>query len=376
MEKYQNRNRALDKRQNMEARLVRCGRKTFDYKWKGRLMRPALVEILKCLKCGTDDLYLIVKNKNDLEITQGSVTCRKCGLSYFIKDGILNCLVFSDPLVLAARRVYEKSKEILDRSNISPQQLAKREHLESDYRYDTEANYREFLLRLGAGRDWALDIGAGTCWTTAGLAGRGYRAVAIDISADNKLELGRQHFNQDIYFDRALADVNHLPFRQEAFILAFASAALHHSRDLDLSLSQISRTMKSQGRLEIINEPVRGLAEAFQRNTGHLEGPDDVIEKHYGIRTWMKAMERAGFAGRYIFPDNIRLRLATGGFSGRHKFYYLAWFTTKIYKFQWTKIILERILFYFGMYLFGLPLIYTGEKPIVNKNLIGDNDEK
>ncbi|MBU1355214.1 MAG: methyltransferase domain-containing protein [Candidatus Edwardsbacteria bacterium] len=339
-------------------------------------MRPALIEILKCLKCGTDDLRLVVKNKDNVEITQGLITCRKCGLSYFIKDGILNCLEFSDPLVLAARKVYKKSKEILDKSNISPQQLAKREHLESNYRHDTEANYRELLLRLGAGQGWALDIGAGTCWTTAGLAGRGYRAVAIDISADNKLELGRQHFNQDIYFDRVLADVNHLPFRQEAFSLAFASAALHHSRDLALSLSQISRTMKSQGRLEIINEPVRGLAEAFQRNTGRLEGPEDVIEKHYGIRTWMKTLERAGFAGRYLFPDNIRQRLATGGFTSSNKFYYLAGLIAKLYKFPWVKFILERVLFYFGMYLFGLPLIYTGEKTSANQNLAGYNDEK
>jgi len=358
----------------MEARLFRCAWKTFDYKWKGRLIKPALIEILNCLKCGADDLSLVVKNKDNVEITQGLVTCRKCGLSYYIKDGILNCLVFSDPLVLAAQRVYEKSKEILDRSNISPQQLAKREHLESDYRYDTEANYQELLLRLGAGQGWALDIGAGTCWTTAGLAGRGYWAVAIDISADNKLELGRQHFNQDIYFDRVLADVNHLPFRPEAFNLAFASAALHHSRNLDLSLCQISKTMKPQARLEVINEPVRGLAEAFQRNTGRLEGPEDVIEKHYGIGAWMKALGRAGFAGRYLFPDNIRQRLATGGFTGSHKFYYLAGLAAKLYKIQWAKFILEKILFNLGTHLFGLPLIYTGEKTPVNQNLAEGND--
>jgi SAM-dependent methyltransferase len=339
-------------------------------------MRSALIEVLKCLRCGTDDLHFIIKKKDDLEVTQGSVTCRRCGLTYSIKDGILNCLVYSDSVVRAARRVYEKSKESLVKNDISPQKLAQREHLESNYRHDTVINFNELLLRLNAEQGWALDIGAGTCWTTAGLAGRGYRPVAIDISADNKLELGRQHFDKDIYFDRVLADVNHLPFRPEVFSLAFASAALHHSRNLDLSLSQIFRTMKSLGRLEIANEPVRGLAEAFQTNIGHLEGPDDVIEKHYGIRTWMKALERAGFAGRYLFPDNIRQRLATGGFIGRHKFYYLAGFTAKLYKFPWAKFILERILFYSGMHLFGLPLIYTGEKTPANQNLAGDNDGK
>jgi uncharacterized protein YbaR (Trm112 family) len=337
-------------------------------------MRPALVEIIKCLKCGADDLHLTVKSKDAYEITQGLLSCRRCGLTYSIKGGILNCLVFSDPWVLAARRVYERSKETVD--GISLQSLARREHLEGNYRHDTEANYREFLLRLDAGNGWALDIGAGTCWTTAGLAGRGYRAVAIDISADNKLELGRQHFDKDIYFDRVLADVNHLPFSNEVFSLAFASAALHHSRDLDLSLTQISGTMRSRGRLEIINEPVRGLAEAFQRNAGCLEGPEDVIEKHYGIRTWMKALEKAGFSGRYIFPANIRQRLETEGFTGRHKFHHLAGLIAKLYKFRWAEFMLERILFYFGMYLFGLPLVYTGEKTVVDQNPAGDNDGK
>lgn len=336
-------------------------------------MRPALVEILKCLKCGANDLRLVVKIKDDVEIIRGSVTCRKCGLLYSIKDGILNCLVFSDPLVTAAQKVYRKSKDALEKSKISHKMLAKREHLESNYRYDTETNFRELLARLNIGRGWALDIGAGTCWTTAGLVGKGYRAVAIDISADNKLELGEQHFKADIYFDRVLADINHLPFSNEAFRLAFASAALHHSRDLNASLAEISRTMKIQGRLEIINEPVRGLAEAFQGNTGHLEGPEDVIEKHYGITTWLRSLKKMGFTGRYYFPANIRQRLMTGGFTGRHKFYFWAGIIAKLYKFHSGKFILEKILFYFGMHLFGLPLIYSGEKLSTNKDQACDD---
>ena len=318
-------------------------------------------------------MRLVVKSKNAVEITRGSAICRKCGLRYSIKDGILNCLIFFDSSVLAAQRVYGKSKEVIDRRNISLQQLARREHLESNYRHDTEANFNELLLRLNAGQGWALDIGAGTCWTTAGLAGRGYRAVAIDISIDNKLELGEQHFNADIYFDRVLADINHLPFSNEAFSMAFVSAALHHSRDLASSLAEISRTMKTQGRLEIINEPVRGLAEAFQKNSGHLEGPEDVIEKHYGITTWLRALKKTGFTGRYYFPANIRQRLMTGGFTGRHKFYFWAGIIAKFYKFHWAKFILERILFYFGMHLFGLPLIYSGEKLSTNKDQACDD---
>ncbi|MDQ7797315.1 MAG: methyltransferase domain-containing protein [Candidatus Edwardsbacteria bacterium] len=328
-------------------------------------MRPALIEILKCLKCGADDLHLIVKSKDDLEITKGLLSCRRCGLTYLIKDGVLNCLVFADPSISAARRAYRRSKEVL--GDTPPEMLARRGHMNSAYRQDTEANCRELLFRLDPGQGWALDVGAGTCWTTAGLAGRGYRAVAIDISADNKLELGCQHFDKDVYFDRVLADVNQLPFNNEVFSLAFASAALHHSRDLDSSLAEISRTMASRARLEIINEPVRGLAEAFQKNTGQLEGPEGIVEKHYGISTWIGSLERSGFKGRCRFPANIRERLTADSFTGRHKFHYLAGFIAKLYKYQWAKFILERILFYFGMHLLGLPLIYSGEKTSAKK---------
>ena len=329
-------------------------------------MRPSLVEILKCLKCGADDLHLMVKSKDDLEITKGLLSCRRCGLTYLIEDGILNCLVFADPSISAARRVYRRSKEVL--GDTLPEMLARRWHMESAYRQDTEANYRELLSRLDPGQGWALDVGAGTCWTTAGLAGRGYRAVAIDISADNKLELGRQHFDKDVYFDRVLADVNHLPFSNEVFGLSFASAALHHSRDLDSSLAEISRTTASRGRLEIINEPVRGLAEAFQKNTGQLEGPEGIVEKHYGISTWMGSLERSGFKGRCRFPANIRERLTAGSFTGRHKFHFLAGLIARFYRYRPFRSMLEGASFYPGLYLLGLPLIYSGEKTSAKKS--------
>ncbi len=323
-------------------------------------MRPALVEILICLRCGSDDLHLTVKNQNKIEVTTGSVVCRRCGLTYPIENGILDALVFVDPSVSMARLVYKRAKETL--SGASPEMLASRGHMDSVYRQDTEANYRELISRLDPGQGWVLDVGAGTCWTTAGLAGRGYRAVAIDISNDNKLELGRQYFNRTIYFDRVLADVNNLPFRPETFILTFASAALHHSRDLASSLAEICRTMESRGRLEIINEPVRGLAEAFQSSAGRLEGPEGVIEKHYSISTWLGLLERSGFRGGCLFPANIRQRLAAGSFTGRHKFHFLAGLIARFYRQRQIKSILEGILFYPGMYLLGLPLIYTGEK--------------
>jgi len=333
-------------------------------------MRPDLLEILKCLKCGATSLRLVIKAKNQTEVIDGAVTCNACGMVYRVEEGILNALVFFDPAIAAARKIYKVSKgQQIEKSKSC---LARREHLEENYRNDTEENYRQCLYQIESGKGWALDIGAGTGWTTAGLASKGYKAVAVDISADNKLDLGKYHFTEGIYFDRVLADVNRLPFSDEAFDLAFASAALHHSCSLGAALGEISRTVKRGAKLELINEPVKGLAEAFKENAGHLEGPEGIIEKHYGISTWLRELKKAGFSGNYIFPANIRRRLEMSGFTEKHKFYYLARIITRLYRIKLFQVLVEFFFFRYGMLLFGLPLIYSGIKIPANRTEISN----
>jgi hypothetical protein len=306
-------------------------------------------------------MILQIMAKDSIEITEGAVFCRACGLSYGITEGIVNALVFCDPAVKAARSVYCESKKRMP-AKYTKADLSRREHLDRNYLHDTEVNFRDFLERSEQGSGWALDIGAGTGWTTVGLTGMGYRAVAIDISADNKLDLGKYHFKEGIYFDRVLADVNHLPFSDNIFDLTFASASLHHSRSLGAALGEISRTARIGARLELINEPVRGLAEAFQNDPGHLEGPEGVIEKHYGIYTWILKIKKAGYCGTHRFPASIRNRLDNGNFTSKHKFNVMARTVSKLYRLKLFRKIIEGMLFRFGMYIFGLPLIYSGIK--------------
>ncbi|MDI6739257.1 MAG: methyltransferase domain-containing protein [Candidatus Edwardsbacteria bacterium] len=325
-------------------------------------MRPALTGILRCLLCRGNQFDLSVRDRDDIEIVSGSVACRRCGLAYGIEAGILDALPVVDTAVAAARTAYRAAKASQRIGDLPPGQLALREHLDHTYRKDTEANFRDLIARLPTGTGWALDIGAGTCWTTAGLVGKGYAGVAIDISADNKLELGRHHFSDGIFFDRVLADVNRLPFRDAAFSLSFASAVLHHSRDLNRSLVEIARVVTAGGGLELINEPVKGLLEALQQKAGKLEAEDGVIEKQYGLTTWRRLLHEAGFDGIALFPANIRQRLAGNGFDRSHKFHGLTGPLSRINSSPWGRAILEELLFYPGLLLLGLPLIYSGKK--------------
>lgn len=335
-------------------------------------MRLSIIDILKCLNCGGTDFRLTSQKHDEYEIICGKIECNNCKGIYKIQNGILDALTLIDPEVNLARACYRESKAKGFDSKISPQKMALRSHLDTDYVKDTTINFKDLIDRVGSGKGWALDIGAGTCWTTAGLAGKGYRCVAIDISTDNKLELGKYHFNTEVYFDRVLADINHLPFKEGAFSLAFSSAVLHHSSDMYLSLNEISRTLIANGRLELINEPVKGLLESFNSRAGRLEGPDGVIEKHYGIPKWMHYIKQGGFSGRYLFPESIRQRLKYGGFNKKQKFYPLTLFISALYNAGLGKYIFEKLLFHPGMYLLGLTLIYSGYKSREGHNISDD----
>jgi SAM-dependent methyltransferase/uncharacterized protein YbaR (Trm112 family) len=323
-------------------------------------MRAELVEILKCLRCGAEGLQLKNAGHDGREVVSGSVACRECGLEYKIEDGILDALVFPDPTVAAAREAFRRSKSL--RTERSPEDLARRGHLDREYLKDSEANFYQMLEGLEPSNGWAVDIGAGTGWTTAGLAGQGYRAVAVDISADHKLELARHHFVSGFIFDRVLADMNHLPFRDSSFSLVFSSAALHHSSDLRVSLDEISRTTALGGRLELINEPVLGILERFLPGRGHLEAEDGVLENHYSYSVWRKTLKGAGIDGRAKFPESIASRLASGDFSRRHKFYRIAKSLAGLWSIKLARVLLKKVLFQPGISLMGLPLCYSGRK--------------
>jgi SAM-dependent methyltransferase len=294
------------------------------------------------------------------EVVTGALACGECGLEYSITGGILDALAFPDPVVEAARQAYRRSK--VSQSGQSPEGLANRAHLDQGYLRDTEANFRQMLGDLEPSSGWALDIGAGTGWTTAGLARKGFLAVAVDISADNKLELACHHFGSGLYFDRVLADMNRLPFRDRSFTLTLSSAALHHSSDLNISLREISRTMVPGGRLELVNEPARGLLESWLPGRGGLEADEGVLENHHRFGCWMKSLKGAGFTGRVRFPESIASRLAERDFSRQHKFHRMAGMVAGLWGFGPARAVLKKLLFRPGMHLLGLPLCYSGRK--------------
>lgn len=321
-------------------------------------MRRQLLEILQCPSCSQSDWRLKSLMEDDREVRWGSLICQACRHVFPINNGILDCLVGSHPWIESARRSYNRSK-FSTANKWSPGQLARREHLENTYTSDSRANFAQLIGRLPAGDGWALDLGAGTGWTTSQLSAMGYKGIALDISTDNKLELGECFFDANIYFDRILADMNRLPFKTRSLSLAAASAALHHSYDLKGAVREISRALVSGGRLELANEPVKGLAEAFLPRPAIED--EDVKESSFSLAAWRNALRLAGFKSTVYFPRSIRLRLEKKDFNPRHKFLFTANLASKLAG-SAPGLLFGGISLKLGHLLFGLPLSLSARK--------------
>ncbi|MDO9391025.1 MAG: methyltransferase domain-containing protein [bacterium] len=321
-------------------------------------MRRQLLEILQCPSCRQSDWQLELLKEDGREIRQGSVVCLACRNIYPINNGILDCLVGSHPWIASAQRSYHRSK-FSTANKWSPGQLARREHLESTYTSDSRINFAQLMDRLPAGDGWALDLGAGTGWTTSQIAALGYRGIALDISSDNKLELGECFFDPNIYFDRILADMNRLPFKTQSLSLASASAALHHSYDLSGAVREISRTLVPGGRLELANEPVKGLAEAFGSGPGIED--EDVKEATYSLAAWKRALAGCGFKSTVYFPQSIQMRLEKNNFNPRHKFLIAARVVSGLARTA-PGLLFGGLSLKLGHLLFGLPLSLSARK--------------
>lgn len=321
-------------------------------------MRPELLEILQCSVCRQSDWRLKSFKKDSREIRQGSLTCLACDNIYPIENGILDCLIARHPWVESAQRSYRRSK-VSTGQKWSPGQLAQREHLEKTYTSDSRSNFDQLIERLPKGDGWALDLGAGTGWTTSRLASLGYHSIALDISIDNKLELGECFFERNIYFDRILADMNRLPFKACTLSLASASAALHHSYNLKGAVSEISRTLAPGGRLELANEPVKGLAEAFLPKPGDED--EDIMEASYSLSTWRGILSRSGLESRVYFPKSIQTRLGKNDFNPHHKFFAVAQAVSGLAR-LFPKLLFGGFSLKMGHILLGLPLSLSARK--------------
>jgi ubiquinone/menaquinone biosynthesis C-methylase UbiE/uncharacterized protein YbaR (Trm112 family) len=126
------------------------------------------------------------------------------------------------------------------------------------------------LLELGNG-DVLLDSGCGYSWTTEWFYKAGVEAIGVDICR-TYLEIGIKRMGTDRPH-LVVADVEHLPIRDDSADAVFAFESAHHIPDRRKAMSCFSRALKPGGRM-VLAEP--GAAHE------HAQVSVDVMAK-YGI---------------------------------------------------------------------------------------------
>ena len=115
--------------------------------------------------------------------------------------------------------------------------------------------------------------------------------MAIDIS--NYLKASGL-FAKVSYFDRVFSDMHNMPFMNNRFDIAFGSAVLHHSKDLEKAFNEISRVLRPGGRLVLINESARGILEKVSPAIKEIN-KRGFSDTSYTIKEWKKGAVQGGF---------------------------------------------------------------------------------
>jgi SAM-dependent methyltransferase len=101
--------------------------------------------------------------------------------------------------------------------------------------------------------------------------------------------------------ERILADMNDLPFEDKYFDLVICSATLHHSSDLGRVFGEISRVLRPDGRVIVVNEPVQGVAKALGSRARHTRD-EHIHEDPVSFVQWRRAIRDADLVADHFVP--------------------------------------------------------------------------
>jgi SAM-dependent methyltransferase len=161
-----------------------------------------------------------------------------------------------------------------------------------------------------------LDLGAGRGWAAKQFALRGCQAVALDITSDENVGLGRAWTlmkRAGVYFAPIIADGERLPLVPDSFDLVFCAATLHHTSDLPLFIKNIQRVLKPGGMLCAIGEPCIAVDQKAERILARDAGSElkhGINEQRPNLLEYGAALNSAGFGEtNFIWPPGYRLSM-------------------------------------------------------------------
>ncbi len=275
-------------------------------------MRRDLLGMLRCPRCRRDEAGLSLRalGGGAGTVRQGLLTCDHCGAEYQVREGIAHLLVGGDATVTGEVSAYRRSVPGLLRTLGSDRDallgIARMEHTSQGFRCSSALNL-DGLWEVLAPRptELVVELGAGSCHHAVELARRGCRCVAVDVSTDLKLGLGELLANTEgVDIDRVVGDMANLPFRSGTVDVVYATASLHHGKDLSAALNEAARVLAPGGRFGAASEPMHGPLTWWSLaacTRGMLELPGS-HEASYTLSEWTSALRSAGLEGSFLWP--------------------------------------------------------------------------
>ncbi|MCM8775170.1 MAG: methyltransferase domain-containing protein [Candidatus Omnitrophica bacterium] len=280
-------------------------------------MRKKILDILRCIQCSASDWDLEILHENHEEVREGKLRCRSCHRICDISSGILNVLGDALPeeislekehaeslgyLVTESGEKYLINQETIDRFRglfLSLPAGNGSRFFKSGGSFSNQAgNAERFFKTLESlqltGKERVLEVGASFGWGSWRFAQRGCEVIAVDIT--NYLLASNLYIEEDgSYFERVMADMNKLPFKNECCDLIFSHSAIHHCKNLERLFSEFYRLLRPGGRAVALHECAFGVFETKSGKALQHAIQEGFNENAYTLSEWKKGARRGGF---------------------------------------------------------------------------------
>ena len=260
-------------------------------------MKKKLIEFIICPHCFNNSFTLEASEINEIEIRKGFILCVECGKKYQISEGILDLLLNSTKVIKDERKGWDNLKNAV--TNSDELMLSLPDACGSHRKCWTgqAENFHHLFSKLDlTGEEAVLDLGSGRCWSTRYFSRKGCYSIGLDILMPKYIGLLTSDiyiYKENTYFERICGAMEKLPFKDSVFNIVFMAATLHHSSRISNPLKEVYRVLKPNGRLALVNEPIRGLLKRENASTPEIEA--GINENTYLLPKYLMELKRADF---------------------------------------------------------------------------------
>jgi len=251
-------------------------------------MRSESALLYRCPSC-LGELQLSVHRKQGGEIWDSWLQCGVCQLDYPIADGM--------PFFgLNKSKAVARQQEMDAEQDWNFVRTSLEEHLEYGRVQFPRTNVvichlKDTFLAKTPG-PLALDVGAGAGAISYLLSRHGFRTIATELGPEN-LAVG-EAYSRAAWFERAVTDVEVLPFGGDLFDLVFCKELAHHMDDLAALFDELARVLKPGGGLVVI-EPFKPRFSLFSKSQDYDQAKETgLAHQDYRLSVYLSALEAAG----------------------------------------------------------------------------------